>query len=298
VYDTGAIAVDKLATDANVLAHVLYMPFGEAATRLPSLKYTAHSTFVFSRGTEEYEQTDTSTVVQDSQGDFHVVLSTPGSELEVYLVGDTLYVRQDQGLLRHKPRRDVEANNWTDVAFSSARKAVELFQPRLKLAEARAETVAGRAATRYNLTLAANSADSLTIPEPLPTTTGAVAPPARWRELARPLDLRGFLWVDNATGVLMKVSITGRLEIADRQVRPTQLELRFDSEIQDVGKVASVKAPESVAEFRRTARPKNLLSFFADHLDEDPANAAAKPAKPAAETKPVDEAEPEDGADN
>ncbi|MBI5508732.1 MAG: hypothetical protein HY903_08255 [Deltaproteobacteria bacterium] len=274
-YDVGAIDLTAFPADPAVFGRVLLMPFGEAAARLASLKFTARSTFVFSRGTEEYEQNDVSVVVQDSQSNFHVVLDTPENETEVYLIGETLYVRQDRGYLRSKPRRDLEPEFWTEVAFASMREALSLFSPKLRLAEPRPEVVAGRNATRYSLSLATKPEEATPVPTALPRPILPVAPPSRWRELARPLDLQGALWIDATTGVMMRLQLEGQLEIADRQVRPTQLQVRFDAGITEVGKVAAVKAPDSIPEFRRVDRPKNLLGFFSEYLEPD----TDKPAK-------------------
>jgi hypothetical protein len=284
VYDAQAIDLTKFPGDPAVLSHILYMPFGEAATRLASLKFVARSSFVFSRGTEEYEQDDVYEVVQDSLGNFHVSLDTPDSQIEVYLIGETLYVRDDKGLLRAKPRRDIEAESWADIAFSSRRQTLELFQPRLKLTDPRPETMAGRNLVRYTLSLAAKPEEAGPIPQPLPKSLLPVPAPTRWRELARPLDLRGQVWLDSASGVLCKMQLEGRVEIADRQVRPTQLQVRYDAEVVDVGKVPSVKAPDSVPEFRRTDRPKDLLGFFSEYIEQEPAK-EPKPGKSSSSTK-------------
>ena len=86
------------------------------------------------------------------------------------------------------------------------------------------------------------------------------------------------------TGVLTRMQLEGRVEIADRQVRPTQLQIRFNSEITDVSKVAAVKAPESTPEVRRADRPKNLLGFFSEYVEAEPTG-EPKPSKASNATK-------------
>ena len=266
-HDTSPIDASAFHVDSNVTRHVLYMPFGEAAARLGSLKFEARSHFVFSRGGEEYEQNDIYTATQDSLGNFHVVLDTPHSQIELYLVGETVYVRHDKGHLRHKPRRDVEAEAWCELAFSSVRQALEVFQPHLQFLDPRPDKTTKRQTVRYTLALSDEAKAPTEPAAPLPKTALPVPPPARWRELARPLDLQGSIWLDVASGVMTRVALEGRLEIADRQVRPTQVSLRFDAAITDAAKVPAVKPPESIAEFRRKSRPRDMLGFFEEHLD-------------------------------
>ncbi len=275
VYDTSPIDITGFPDDGDVLRRILYMPFGEAATRLGSLTFEARSSFVFSRGAEEYEQSDVYSVTQDSRGNFHVVLDTPKSKVEIYLVGETVYVRQNRGHLRHKPRRDVEAESWCELVFASMVQVLELFRPRLTMVDPKPSMVDDRQAIRYRLELA-DKGEPLPWPtDSVPDTRLPVAPLARWRELARPLDLRGALWLDAASGSLSRISLKGRIEIADRKVRPTQLEIHYDAAVTNVGKVGSIEPPESIAEFRRIPRPRGLLDFFADRLEK--AQAEPKP---------------------
>ncbi len=264
-HDLSEIELDNFVADATTRTRVLYMPFAEAAARLGSLEFEARSELVFSRGGEEVEQNDIYAVTQDSLGNFHVVLDTPHSQIEFFLVGETVYVRHDKGHLRQKPRRDIDADAWCELAFSSARQALEVFRPRLTFSDPTPDKSTPRPSIRYTLSLADGEVDAGP-PRAVPATRLPVPPPARWRELARPLDLRGHLWVDYATGVVTRVDLAGRVEIADRQVRPTQLSLRFESAITNAAKVAPVRPGPAVSEFRRERRPRDPLSFFRDHL--------------------------------
>ncbi|MBI3180480.1 MAG: hypothetical protein HYZ27_12515, partial [Deltaproteobacteria bacterium] len=213
---------------------------------------------------------------QDSRGDLHAVLDTPQSQVEVFLVGETLYVRHDEGHLRMKSRRDVDNEPWTEIAFGSWQQALALFGRRLGLSDPTPEPVAGREAVRYSLALVEpERAVAWPLSRPahfrLP-----VAAPARWREQATPLDVRGHLWLDLASGVVTRLSLSGRLEIADRAVRPTQLTVHYEGAVSDVGKVAAIKPPTAIPEIRRDKRPSDPLGFFREHLDE-PAPKAATP---------------------
>lgn len=267
-HDLSEINLDNFVTDPATRTRVLYMPFGEAAARLGSLKFEARSEFLFSRGGQEVEQNDISVVTQDSLGNFHVMLDTPHSQIEFFLVGETVYVRHDKGHLREKPRRDIDAEAWCELAFASTQQVLEFFRPRLTFTDPTPDKSTPRPSIRFTLSLAEGEVAAAP-PPAAPNTRLPVPPPARWRELARPLDLRGHIWIDYATGVVSRVDLAGRIEIADRQVRPTQLSLRFESAITDAAKVAPVRPGPAVPEFRRKRRPIDPLSFFRDHLPKE-----------------------------
>ena len=266
-YDTSPIAVDAFLTDAAVRRHILYMPFGEAGLRLGSLRYEASSEFVFSRGADVHEQRDVHRVSQDAEGNFHTYIDTPETQMEVYLLGDDLYVRYDRGQLRKKSRRQVETETWTELAFAGFHQVLELFRPRLRFSDATPEKAAGRQMIRYKVSLGEPEDAPLTVAD-IPASVLPVAPLPRWREIARPLHLTGSIWVDGETGVVLRSKLDGRLEVSDRGVRPTELRLRYDSIIRDIGKVAGIEVPESVPEFRREIPPRDLLGFFREHLPE------------------------------
>jgi len=268
--DTAPIDLALFPIDPTTRARVIYMSPQAAVERLGALHFEAKSTFEFNRGGQELEQNDLYSMTQDSSGNFHVVLDTPESQIEIFLVGETVYVRHDKGHLREKPRRDVEVGGWRELAFSSVSQALELFSPHLTITDPSIDETTPRKTMRYSLGLSETAGTVLKCPPE--SVTAPVTPTAQWRELARPLDLRGNLWVDAATGVLTRVTLDGRMEIQDRQVRPTQLKLHFDSAITDAGKVATVRPGSSIPELKRNRRPRDPLSFFRDQLPklEDP----------------------------
>ena len=263
-YDTTPIDASAMHSDGEVLNQILFMPFGEAAARLGPMAFKATSQFVFSLGGDEKEQQDTYEVRQDAAGNFHVLLDTPRHQVERYLVGETVYVRTDRGKVRSNPRREIEAEQWPEVAFSGLRETLALFRDRLVLSEPTADTVEGRSAQKVTLSLGEEASPS---PAKPPTRSLLpVAPSARWRELAEPLDLTGTVWVDD-TGVILKSDVHGKVEIRDREVRPTQLELTYQGMVSEIGAVAPIEAPkDSVPEFRRLKPPGDLLTFFREHI--------------------------------
>ena len=69
--------------------------------------------------------------------------------------------------------------------------------------------------------------------------------------------------------MVVRLSLDGRIEVADREVRPTQLKLSFDAGVAEIKQVGTIRPPESVAEYRRIERPRNLLRFFEDRLPKE-----------------------------
>jgi hypothetical protein len=266
VGEQSPIDLTAFPSDPGVTARILRMPFEEATQRLGSLDFEARTFFVFNRGGEERELTQLGRLTQDAAGNFHVASDTGQNQVELYLIDENVYVRQDKGRLRKKPRRDVSTEAWRDLVWSSMQQTLSLFAPRLRFIDARPDTAAGRQAVRYRVSLAPEGETGVALPAAVPPLP--LAPTSRWREIAHPLSATGSLWIDSATGVVLKIKVEGRLEVADRDVRPTQLTLRFDGTVTKPGAVAAVVAPESIPEYERTPPPADPLSFFRAEIKE------------------------------
>lgn len=270
------IAVAKLSDSPSVQARVLRMAFADVAKRLGSLRYEAESHFEFSRDTREVSQRDHYDIARDASGNVHVVLDTNKKKTEIYVVGETLYVRHDAGPMRRKSRQQVYADRWPELAWSSLRDSIRVFRPYITFGAKTPTNFAGRQASRFRLGLA-DAPQRVAPPQPRKPTDAPIAvnPLASWRMRASPLDLNGTLTVDDATGVPLALELEGRVEIADRQVRPTQLRFEFDGQLKDIAEVAAIEPPPSRPEFERAKPPHEPLSFFREHLPataQPPAN--------------------------
>jgi hypothetical protein len=264
VYDTTPIDIANFESDADLRRRILFMPFGEAAQRLGALKYEAQSNFVFSQGGQDLEQNDVFKIAYDANGALHVVSATPNNQMEMYLIGENVWVRYGKGTLRQKSRRDTDTDELTAVAWSSLAEVLALF-PRATFSDGRRDTQNGRSVTRYHLGLG-KGVPMATSAKPVPFLPLPVTPHARWRDQAKPLDLNGTVSIDNDSGVIVKAEIDGHIEVQDRPVRPTELMVHYRANIADVGKVANLKQPKGIAEYRRPTHPRDPLSFFRDHL--------------------------------
>jgi len=260
-HNTGKIDISAFTKDPAIRHRVSEMPFGEMAARLGSLRFEAQTRFTFSQGGSEYEQEDTYTIVHDASENFRVNMVTPRNAIDFYLIGEDVYIRQDKGQMRQKPRRQVNAEQWEETAFAVVRETLALFHPRLSFSDPAQGDVYGRAATGYRLGLSDPQPDAA---KPAPPTVA----PARWREVAQPLDLEGRYWVDNETGAFLKAELAGRLDVVDREVRPTQLLISLQAAVLEVARVKPLQPPEAVPEYKRTVPPRDLVSFFRPYLPE------------------------------
>jgi hypothetical protein len=266
--------------DPTTVTRIIHMPFADAAARLGSLSFDAKTQFVFSRDTDDAEQANTAKVAQDAEGNFHVAIDTGTNQVELYQIGEQVFVRQDKGHLRRKARRDVATEAWCDLAWSGLAEMLDLFAPRLRFVDGRAENVAGRQARRYELTLASAEEAPATGAAPASSLL-PVPPPTRWREQARPLDISGSVWIDSVSGVVLRSKVEGRLEISDRSIRPTQLAVRFEGSVAKVGGVPTLSAPANLPEYERAIPEADPLSFFRSELDKLAAENAARAEEPA-----------------
>jgi hypothetical protein len=185
-----------------------------------------------------------------------------------YVVGEHAYVRNDVGQLREQGAHSVDTDTWHETAYSGLSQILELFAGRVAFTAPQRDTVSGRSVTRYRVRLApADAAEAAASIKPSPTRL-AVAPLPRWRELAKPLELSGELWLDPAAGVVLGATLEARLEIADRAARPTQLTVSFAGKAQNVGSVEPVSAPANIAEFRRIPFAGDPLAFFRSEMKQ------------------------------
>lgn len=267
-YDTSPIDVNALDTDSATRIRVLAMPVGEVVTRLDSLRFKARSYFAFSRGNRELTQADRYEAHFDANNNYHTVIDGGDGKVEAIGVGDTLYVRHNRGHFRRKASREAEARDrWGALAWSSLRGALEPFFSRLVLEKGPSESLQGRKTVRYRLKLGAPAGEEEQVVSALPVSTLPTAPPSRWRETAKALGLSGDIWIDADTGVVLQSKFEGRLEVEDRDVRPTQLTVRYQSEILEPSIAPAVESPpKSREEYSRTPRPVDRLSFFRDRI--------------------------------
>ncbi|MBT6178904.1 MAG: hypothetical protein HOI23_16795 [Deltaproteobacteria bacterium] len=270
---TEHLRVAEFHSDEGVQNRILNLTFQETQARLTSLLFEAESTMTFRRGEEKWEQKDNYEAAVDALGQQRIILNTPEHQVEAYLFGDTLYIGQDQGKLREKDARGLELSDWGELAYSSLAQALAPFRPKLSFSQPSPVEVGNRAALRFNLeTKEVTPAPAVT---ELPSHGRPVRIPALWRELSQATDIEGYLTIDRDTGVILRSKITGKLEVSDREVHPTQLVVQYQSGITEIGNSQPLTKPERTSpEVRRSAPVSKPLHFFRKQLkkqaDENP----------------------------
>ena len=258
--------VATLHQEPALQERLLYTPYQQAVSELGSLRFEATSSFVFTQGAATVAQTSDYLALQDALGNFKIHYKTPHDQVEAYLIKDTFYIRQGLGNLRHKPRREIDSEQWGQLAFATLAQTLEPFRPFLKFSPGTPEQHLGRETLKFNLSLSSQPTTRSVDARALVRTGLPVNVPSQWRELAQPLSISGAIWVDTTSGVIVRSNLKGKIQISDKEVRPTGLELSYKSAVVDIGRVRPIKLQTSIEEHRRTKPPRNLLGFFKRHL--------------------------------
>ena len=219
----------------------------------------------FRRGEEKWEQVDHYEAAADALGQQRIVLNTPEHKVEVHLMGNKLYIAQDHGKMREKDARGLELGDWGELAYSSLSQALSPFRPSLSFSGPTQIEVGNRSALKFKLEMAEPSEKS-----PLNKVSPQGRPvriPALWRELSRATDVQGHITIDKETGVILRSQVTGKIEVSDREVRPTQLLIQYQSGITQIGNSEPLTKPARTSpEPRRKAPTSKPLHFFRKEL--------------------------------
>ncbi len=228
-----------LGESPEVADRVLGAPAREAAARLGAHRLQAQTSFRFTRGSEVVELKESTLLVQAADGGFRLkVENQAGQGYELLHAGEQLWVRQRYGKFHPRDLLEAQHLRWRDEATRGHAAVARLFRGRLAFAKQGLARHHGRDAVRYGLSLGAGP----------PRLPGASPPPAapagvtryaypveptpsdedRWRDQAQPLEAQGSLLVDTDTGLLLELSLRGRLawknpggEAVDLQVSAT-----------------------------------------------------------------------------
>ena len=261
------LQVDAFHTNEDVQHRILNLTFQEARSRLSSLLFEAESSMTFRRGEDKWEQTDHFEAAADALGQQRIILDTPEHKVEAHLMGNKLYIGQDHGKIREKDARGLELNDWGELAYSSLSQALSPFRPNLNFSAPTQTEVGNRPALKFKLEMAEPSPQSAL--ENLAEQGRPVRVPALWRELSRPTDVQGHIIIDRDTGVILRSQITGKLEISDREVHPTQLLIQYQSGVTQIGNTEPLTKPTRVSpEPRRKAPASKPLHFFRKQLQK------------------------------
>jgi hypothetical protein len=248
------LAAEQLGVDGRLAERVLTMGAAEMAERLGAHRFDATVSFDWSTASQEPVKLSETRLLEAGargvNGDFHARVDNSGDlGLEVIRVNGEVYARNRFGKFRLRRRDRGMAERTREDVVAPLRELDALFEGRFKLLPQGTVTYEGRPTLRYEVGLAAGGPKTPAAPlPPLATPHGGVDETTR-RRLAfladkHPRSLKGEVLVDQATGVVLRASVDGRLEVAGQgAARPAALRVTLDQRISRIGQVPTLKAP-------------------------------------------------------
>lgn len=248
---------DKLAEDAALARRVLAIGTAEATERIGAHDYLAKLSFDWTAGQHRQALTETRQLTAAAggvSGDFHAVIENDRDQgMEVLRVRGEVFARSRYGKFRQRLRDRGMAERAREEITSPLRDVNALFNGRLALKPDGTGTHEGRTVYKYDVALAPEAQAQTTAADvPLPELIApkdGVDPSTQLRQAffanREPKSLSGEVWVDEATQVVVKAKLNGRLAVAATESSPAaELKLTLDSTISDIGKDPSLKPPK------------------------------------------------------
>ncbi len=272
-----SLDASAVGTDDDVRRRINRMPFGEVKRRLGSLKLHSEAVLSFERGTLKIKSSEVVDLVQAAEGDFSLTLVT-GDEnrQEVASVNDIFFLKNNNGRWRISRDPSGEREQLREDSAGVWRSFYDLFNHALVFQKQGTASVDGRTAVHYKMGKKNLSDEAKKLgeqaPQPDPTPPAEVdggAPPvdpkvenkklmgrmAAWRKNARASGGRGDVYVDEKTGVILKLDFTGKMLIGDGP-ELAGLDVRIKVAMSSIGKSLDVRAPKNaVAEITREKFP-------------------------------------------
>jgi hypothetical protein len=248
------LAPEQLADDARLAERILTMGAAEMAERLGAHRFNAQVSFDWSTpSASPVKLTETRLLEADARGvngDFHAkVDNSQDVGLEVIRVDGAVYARNRFGKFRLRRRDRGMAERTREDVVAPLRELDALFDRRVKLLPQGTVSYEGRPALRYEVQLAsaAPKAQAAALPALLPAK-GGVDETTR-RRLAflatkSPRSLKGEVLIDQATSVVVRASLDGRLEVAGQgNAKPAALRVTLEQKVTKIGQPPQLKIP-------------------------------------------------------
>jgi len=245
---------EQLGDDSRLAERVLTMGAAEMAERLGAHRFSAQVSFDWSTPqATSVKLTETRLLEADARGvngDFHAkVDNSQDLGLEVIRVAGEVYARNRFGKFRLRKRDRGMAERTREDVVAPLRELDALFDRRVKLVPQGTVTYEGRPVLRYEVALAAAAPK-----EPAATLPALLQPKGGADETTRrrvaflagksPRALKGEVYVDQATGVVVHATLDGRLEVpAPGNPHPAALRVTLDEKVTRIGQPLQLKAP-------------------------------------------------------
>lgn len=243
---------EDVADKPEIARRVLGMSAAEATERIGAHKFTAKISFEWSGTGKNVRLVEERSLLAGPggvSGDFHAVqMNSSDQGFEVLRVKGGVYAKSRYGKFRQRKRDRGMAERVRNETYGAIRDFDALFRGRLKLTAAGTETIAGRTAWKYSVSLGPPLKDDA---RPLPPLVQAKAGPdettrrrQHFFDAREPRALQGSVWVDADTSVVLKTRLDGRLGVANDAGPAADLWLVLESSLTDIGVDPKLKAPE------------------------------------------------------
>jgi hypothetical protein len=237
-----------LAENEDLRKRVLTMTFEEVVARIGFIEYKGVAKFDLASGGNSLSIVEDTAIQHGLHGSFRVLQKDGDGEITREIIYDNavLFVRNGGGEMRVQGIIKDQHLTVRDEAWQPLRVYTNYYGPRLALKKVGAATAEGRSAARYKFALQPG-ADLVEVPG-----QGA----------KRPIDLSGDLYVDEQTGVPLKVSLRGTLEVPSKKGdKAGRLELALDFGIHQIEGV-EIKPKSFVPTIRRHPVDLEPLAFL------------------------------------
>lgn len=252
-----ALAADKLAEDPALEQRILQMGEDEETERIGAHTETATVSFewtALNHAPVSLEETRTLEAAAGGvEGDFHATVENSRDQgLEVVRHAGLVYARSRYMPFRERKRDRGMAERERARIGGAVREVAELFGNRLKLTRAGNLTYEGRSTWRYVVTLADAPVFTAPVQAELPpqqdAKTGLDAATQQRRQFystRTATSLKGDLWVDAKTGVVLQAHLDGHLKVPAAKDQPeADLHLTLSHFMKHFGEAVKVAAPK------------------------------------------------------
>jgi hypothetical protein len=245
---------EQLGDDGRLAERVLTMGAAEMAERLGAHRFNAQVSFDWSTpSATNVKLTETRLLEADARGvngDFHAkVDNSQDLGLEVIRVAGEVYARNRFGKFRLRRRDRGMAERTREDVVAPLKELDVLFDRRMKLLPQGTVTYEGRPVLRYEVQLASASPKEppASLPPPL-QPKGGVDETTRRRVAflagKSPRALKGEVYVDQASGVVVRATLDGRLEVPGQgTARPATLRVTLEQKVTRIGQPLQLKVP-------------------------------------------------------
>ncbi len=253
----------------------------EAAFRIGPHRQEVQASFRWKRGDRVVSLRETRRVDVDPGGDFHVLVENDQRQgMEWVRVEGISYARSRYAKFRERRRDRGSSEHVLDEAYRSLPTFHRLVHGAMKFSPPRSETLEGREALRFDVSLGTPMARRDESLPPVVYPEGGPDEDTRRRlralEEGKAKRVSGTLWVDRNTGVPLKADLEATVEVPDEE---DSAELLFSLSLttSKIGGPLEIEVPDHLEDAPRPPGPVATLEAygFKRHVDAENEEAEA-----------------------